>query len=260
MHEDPDTCLANIRIDLKSTTQDILNFVKRRTIFFHTSICKQQYRKSQVNDVELLCFCLTLWIEGSTSKAVYQEGQKEYNVYNCSRCNNWYHKACLKTCGFKIPGRKVDFICCHCELPETVEWSHKVFTNTCTADNFLSIILLHCRQHSEFLNKIGTSTSERALKAGVKLMTDGQLAEGKTVILQHVKSEASVQNYESGHQKVDCYGHEYVEFLSFLKHVWRVHIRKRCPSVFCPRIKMMKFEIYITTVFIHPLHKIFRSR
>ena len=39
--------------------------------------------KTQVENVPLLCYCLTPWIDGSTSAAIYGKKQKEFNVYNC---------------------------------------------------------------------------------------------------------------------------------------------------------------------------------
>ena len=52
------------------------------------------FRKTQVDHVQMYCYCLTPWIEGTKSYAIYGDKQKDYNVHNCSGCDNWYHKCC----------------------------------------------------------------------------------------------------------------------------------------------------------------------
>ena len=57
--------------------------MKNKTTSFPLSISNLDHYKSVVEKIQLLCVCLTPWIDGSTSKAIYQEKQKEYNVYVC---------------------------------------------------------------------------------------------------------------------------------------------------------------------------------
>ena len=61
--------------------------------------------------------------------------------------------------------------------------------NTCTSDNILTILLLHCQQNHKFLNTIGDSEIEKTLKAGIALMLSGKMYEGKTIILKFVQSQ-----------------------------------------------------------------------
>lgn len=126
----------------------------------------------------------------------------------CFCCKNWFHKYCLKYCHVKLPGRYDDFLCFQCELLDTVPWHNQAFTDTCTTDNFFSILLLHCLQHPSFMTLIGNSAVENALKAGLKLILSGQILEGKKVILQHIQSQSSAP-------KTSFYGHEYHKMLSF---------------------------------------------
>ena len=254
---DPSISISRVKVDTLFSSQDIYSYMKNKTTSFHLSIGNSDHYKSVVEKIQLLCVCLTPWIDGSTSKAIYQEKQKEYNVYQCSHCKNWYHKYCLKYCGVKVPGRFDDFVCFQCDLPDTVPWATQGFTDTCTTDNFFSILLLHCLQHPEFISLMGKSAVENALKAGLKLMIGGQIIEGKQVILQHLQSESSAPKYS-------FYGHEFDEILSFFRHVWRVRIIKKCPSPVCPRgaeevrkVCHFSFSSKVTTSFTHQLREQF---
>lgn len=89
---------------------------------------------------------------------------------------NWFHYHCLRACGVKRPKKTNDFVC---EIPPTIPWRHEKYTNTCTADNFLAVLLAHCHQHSNFLEKMGSSAAEVALKAGLAMMLQGNVYKGK---------------------------------------------------------------------------------
>ena len=53
-----------------------------------------------------------------------------------------------------------------------------VLVNTCTSDNFLTILLLHCKQYEGFLQSaLGCSTVQDTLKAAVTLMIGASLSE-----------------------------------------------------------------------------------
>lgn len=126
---------------------------------------------------------MTHWIEGTSSAAIYGEKQKQFNVHSCSRCSNWFHTFCLKFLKIKPPKRTSDFVCAGCEIPETPQWHNDLFTNTCSVDNFLAILLLHCKQNIDFLSSaIGNSEIENVIKAGVQLMLNGEVREGKAAI------------------------------------------------------------------------------
>ena len=89
------------------------------------------------NVVDLLCLCLTPWIDGSTSAAIYPPDQrKKFNVHCYCRCQNWFHTYCLKVLEINPPKRNSDFICPCCEIPETLPWDHQNYTSTCSVDNF----------------------------------------------------------------------------------------------------------------------------
>jgi hypothetical protein len=183
-------CLSKVRVDVEAAKMDILQFMQKDQL---SSICTttdvRQFCKTIEETVELICFCLTPWIEGSTSKSIYQNRQKEFNVYNCCKCDNWYHKFCLISCGISLPKKNADFQCSACEVPDSVAWSHKHFSNTCTFDNFLTILLLQCRQHPQFLQSLGNSEVEKVLMGGMQLMINGHVYEGKTAILHYMASQ-----------------------------------------------------------------------
>lgn len=184
--------------------------------------------------MSLICYCLTSWVEGSTSCAIYGSKQKEFMAYSCIEYDNWYHKHCLKTCNVRIPGRFEDFICSYCKIPSTIQWSHNEYTDTCTSDNILTIFLLHCKQNPNFLNAMGETEIEHVLKAGLSLMVSRKIYEGKTVILKHVQSQLNLPMTLSG--KYDCLGTEFCKFLCLFRHIWKTTISLECKSSHCPSL------------------------
>ena len=93
-----------------------------------------------------------------------------------------------------IPKRNSDFKCHQCAIPCTLAWHHEKYTNTCTVDNLMSALLLHCQEHPTFLSTaLGNTEPENALKAALKLMMNDNLDEGKTVMLQFVHSKINYQ-------------------------------------------------------------------
>ena len=197
-----------------------------------TTSSNSDFCRTQVDCVQLYCYCLTPWIEGTTSLAIYGDKQKEYNVYNCSGCDNWFHKCCLVECHIPIPKRKSDFLCKNCEIPETPQWTHEKFVNTCTSDNFLTVLLLHCKQYERFLQSaLGHSAVEDTLKAAVTLMIRGKIYEGKTVFLNMLQSAV---NLAYDHCKYDCYGGENDKCLCIFIHILKVVVKQRCTSIHCP--------------------------
>ena len=152
-------------------------------------------------------------------------------MHACVKCENWFHKHCLHVCGIKPPKRTQDFICPNCTIPPTVPWSHPKYVNTCTSDNVLTIIILHCLQHHKFLENIGTSAAENTLKAAIKLMLQGNMCKGKEVILDHV---TSVLTFNRSGQYLDCYGSEYAQFIQLFRHIWTLSLILNCESRYCP--------------------------
>ena len=149
----PSKDLGKVHVGLDDSPLQLYNVLDENFELLETITTTSTYEfcKTQVDHVQLYCYCLTPWIEGTTSYAIYGDKQKDYNVYNCSECDNWYHKCCLAACHIPIPKRKADYLCKNCEIPATVQWNHDGFINTCTSDNFLIILLLHCKQYNEFL-------------------------------------------------------------------------------------------------------------
>ena len=144
--------------------------------------CGVAFCESKVSKVSLLCYCFTPWVDGLTSVSLYGSKQQQFNVHNCSKCKEWFHKYCLRICGSKAPKRTTDFTCAYCTIPETIPWNHHQYTNTCTVDNGLSIILLHCQQNPLFFNNLGSSDIEKAIKGSVQLMMTGHLYEGRCIV------------------------------------------------------------------------------
>ena len=224
---DPSLNMTRIKPDPKFIEEDLMSFMDQEVTKFHYEVTKFDCSKTQLMQADMLCFCMTTWLDGTTSKAIYGDQQKEFNMYQCTLCAMWYHKYCLKACGLKVPGRKDDFVCILCQVPHTIPWKVSGFTDTCTFDNFYTVILLHCQQDTDFILRIGNSEFEKVLKAGLRLMMSGNI-EGKVAILKHMQMASNV--IESS-----FFGHEFDKTLSFLKHVWSIHVTKKCPSIHCPR-------------------------
>ena len=182
----------------------------------------------------LYCLCRSPWIQGTTSKAIYGGNQKSFNSHVCCRCQNWFHIYCLQACGITPPKRQHDFVCPECATPPTISWNHNKYTNTCTSDNILTVILLHSQQYANFLEKMGSSSAEIALKASIKIMLQGNLTRGKTIMLDYVNS---VLTLPYNGKKYDCMGSEYTMFLQLFTHVWKQSISLTCNSPFCPKPK-----------------------
>ncbi len=75
------------------------------------------FGKSKGDNVPLICICQTPWIEGSTSKAVYREKQKQFNSHRCCTCLRWFHYYCLSMCHVDVPQ---DFNCPNYMIPLTL--------------------------------------------------------------------------------------------------------------------------------------------
>jgi len=97
----PSKGLGKVRVGLDDSPLNVLDehFELLDTV---VTTSTSDFCKTQVDCVQLYCYCLTPWIEGTTSYAIYGNKQKDYNVYNCSGCDNWYHKCCLATCHIPI--------------------------------------------------------------------------------------------------------------------------------------------------------------
>ena len=143
------------------------------------------------------------------------------------------HLYCLEKCKVRrLPKRTEDFVCPHCQYPEVLQWKHPGYTNTCTSDNIITIILTYCRQNTNFLSYLKTSAAENILKSGLMTMLNGNLAQGKSIILDWVKSQLNLPLASDG--TCNCYGTEREQFMCLFRHVWKLHQSRKCDSKFCP--------------------------
>jgi len=227
--------LAKVDLDIQAASQYLHNFVSLKNDDITTlklSIKAEEFHQSKTDSVNLYCFCLTAWIDGSTSKAIYGQTQKEYKAYQCSNCKDWFHKACLVKLDITLPKHNAEFICSRCTIPVTIQWNHKEFTNTCTSDNFLTILLLYCQQYPKFTSYLGNNEIENCLKASLSLMKKHRIDEGKSLILKLVHTRLNFTRADSG--KLNCYGTEESAFLCLFSHVWKLQVQQQCTSTFCP--------------------------
>ena len=237
--------LAKVNLDTQATLQYLQHFLSMTTVTtLHVCTEPKEFSSSRVDKVDLNCFCLTSWIDGSTSQAIYGKLQKQYNVYQCSKCKNWFHKACLVKLNIPIPSRKGTFVCSKCTIPVTIQWNHNEFTNTCTSDNFLTILMLYCQQHPAFLSNLGSSDLEATLKASISLMNKSNITEGKSLMLKKAHDRLNFSRDKNG--KLDCYGTEESAFLCLFAPVWKLQFVCQCTSDFCPTKSCEKIR-YQTT-------------
>lgn len=205
---------------------------------------KFPFVSTKEDTVDISCLCRTPWIEGTTSKAIYGDKQKLFNMHICCKCNNWYHYHCLTICKISKPKIRGEsnsptaklfvyncfFVCPNCKIPDTIQWGRTYF-NTCTSDNILTILLLHCHENPTFIHQFNSSETENALRSGVMIMLEGNLENGKTVILDYIHSVISLNN---NGEKYDCHGTEYGMFLCVYHHVWKFAVLRNCTSPHCP--------------------------
>ena len=189
------------------------------------------------------CFCLAPWIDGSTSVVIYGKQQKGYKAYQCSICLDWFHKACLVKLCIPLPKRQEEFVSRKCTIPVTLMWNHSDFTNTCTSDNFLTILMLYHQQHPQFLSHLGDNEIENSIKAGLSLMLENSSGfyEGKSLILKVAHSEFNFPRAANG--MLDCYGTENSRFLcliTLISHVWKLQIWQQSISSHCPNINVVR--------------------
>ena len=178
--------------------------------------------KTKSEIVKLICICRSPWIEGSTSRAIYGDKQNDFASHVCCKCKNWFYHFCLRKCDVKVPKRTHDFQCPTCQIPLTISWAHSNYTNTCTSDNILIILLLHCHEIPTFIECIGNSPAEKALKVALCTMLDGDVHNGKTIMLDHIKSVLPLKTCE---KKINCFGSEYSNFPADIRmwKSWSVH-------------------------------------
>ena len=123
--------------------------------------------------------------------------------------------------------------------------------NTCTSDNFLTIVLLYCQQNPNFLDKLGKSPAECALKAGINDMLNGDIIEGKTGVLNYITSVVKdCHKQRHSKSKIDCFGSEYSRCLHAFRHVWKLQLILKCDSEHCPIVFTQRQQ---TTYSINPL-------
>lgn len=69
--------LAKVNLDTQATLQYLQHFLSMTTVTT-LRVCTEpkEFSSSRVDKVDLHCFCLTAWIDGSTSQAIYGKLQK----------------------------------------------------------------------------------------------------------------------------------------------------------------------------------------
>ena len=64
--------LAKVNLDTQTTLQYLQHFHSMTTVTtLHICNEPKEFSSSRVDNVDLHCFCLTAWIDGSTSQAIY---------------------------------------------------------------------------------------------------------------------------------------------------------------------------------------------
>jgi len=81
------------------------------------------------------------------------------------------------------------------------------------------------------LDTFGDSDVENSLKAAIVLMDEGKFLEGKTIFLHLLQSRLNLFKKDS---KYDCFGGENDRCLCLLTHIWKLAIKMKCTSKYCP--------------------------
>ena len=92
-----DKHLDKVRVNLNNNLVELHDVLKGNFQLIDAVITfsNSDFCKAQVDRVRLYCYCHTPWIEGTTSYAIYGDKQKEYNVYNCNGCDNWFQPSSM---------------------------------------------------------------------------------------------------------------------------------------------------------------------
>ena len=88
---------------------------------------------------------------------IYGSKQKQFDCHSCSICKNWFHLFCLSHCNVTLSKRSQDHVCPYARFLGNT-------SNTCTSDNFVTILSLPCLQYNRFSGKIGFSKAESILR------------------------------------------------------------------------------------------------
>ena len=236
--------LAKVAFDISRLKEELVALVsengsdrKMSSLISYQQTSKPFCRTTR-KSVGVYCLCQTTWIEGSTAKAIYGPQLKEYNAHSCCECGNWFHNHCLKACRVSVPKRTEDFLCPYCKKMPVIAWGHPKYTNTCTVDNFLQIILVACHQNSDLPKFFGCSESELALKASMAMLLKGDTFAGKELMLEHLNS---LIGFPRGDNAFNCYGSEYANCLTAFSNVWKLHLSLHCCSPDCPKSETDRF-------------------
>lgn len=237
--ENTSTVLTKIVFDVNILKKELLELVQDERTSITCRCEATPFCQTITQQVKLYCICQTPWIEGTTAKAIYGSKLKDFNAHTCCHCGNWFHNHCLRACGIPVPKRTQDFLCPFCKKPLTVPWGHSMYTNTCTSDNFLTILLLHSQQNVNFHHKfIGSSDSELVLKAALATMLKGNVVNGKKMMLDHIHSKIGLP--KAG-KMLNCFGTEFALCLTFFHHVWKIKVNLRCNSPHCPNVATERY-------------------
>ena len=229
--KDESTLLSKVLFDVNLLKKELMEIVEEeKTTITHKSATKA-FCQTVTQKVKLLCICNSPWIEGTTAKAIYGSKIKDFDVHSCCNCGGWFHKYCLRACNIRVPKRTEDFLCPLCKTPNTIPWSHPVYTNTCTSDNFMTILLVHAQTNSNFLSCLGSSESELVLKASITAMLKLDMINGKRMMLDYFHSKIGLPKRGN---LLDCFGTEFALCLSFFSHIWKLHVTLSCNSPHCP--------------------------
>ena len=223
----PQLDVSNVRVNITEFSQQLMAFVTGESTTLTIQYSEIPFCKTVDETVDVYCLCRTPWIEGTTSLAIYgSKKQKNFNMHMCCKCEQWFHKYCLSLCHLQLPKRNQDYVCPGCKNPKTIPWIHPNYTNTCTSDNILTILLVYCQQYRDFLKSFNSNEAEDSLKSAMKVMLNGNIVQGKTVMLDYIRSRYPLKHI--GGTMYDCFGSEYEMFLRAFRHVHMLSTSKQC--------------------------------
>lgn len=78
--------LSKVRFDINLAAQQLLQFMNNDEGTFMITTADRDFCKGQAFEVELHCFCMTPWIEGTTSAIIYGSKQKDFDMHICCKC------------------------------------------------------------------------------------------------------------------------------------------------------------------------------
>ena len=131
-----------LRFDAKILKDEIMGIVNNKKDVVSFTVANGPYCKTEKIAIDLLCFC-------STPPGLKGQHQRHFTAKKNQKMFNWYHTHCLQFLGIEVPKKRSDIFCPRCTVTDNPKWHHDLFTNTCTVDNAITILMIAYKENPQ---------------------------------------------------------------------------------------------------------------